>query len=293
MYTSSSSSSSGPIVVAGATGYLGRHLIRALQAREQAFRALARSPLKLQDLNLSPDQLVAAEVTQADSLRGCLDGASVLISTVGITRQKDGLTYQDVDYQANINLLREAQRAGVKHMIYVAALGGEQMRHLKILAAKEAFVDALKASGLAYTIIRPNGFFSDMRDFLDMAKGGRVYLFGTGQFRLNPIHGADLAAFILDRLDQRHTELPVGGPDVFSQVELATLALEAHQKAIRITHLPDWTRRATIWAARTFTSVQTYGPLEFFLSMMAQDLVAPRYGSHHIADFFAQEAQRA
>ena len=51
---------------------------------------------------------------------------------------------------------------------------------------------------MAYQIIRPNGFFSDMKDFLEMANGGRVYLFGNGQYKLNPIHGSDLAEAILD-----------------------------------------------------------------------------------------------
>ena len=74
------------------------------------------------------------------------------------------------------------------------------MRHLKIMEAKEKFVDELKQSGLSYTIIRPNGFFSDMKDFLDMAKGGRVYLFGHGDFKLNPIHGADSAKAIVESI---------------------------------------------------------------------------------------------
>ena len=53
----------------------------------------------------------------------------------------------DVDYQANINLLEEAKRAGVQKFIYISAINGQQMRHLKIMAAKERFVDALKSIG--------------------------------------------------------------------------------------------------------------------------------------------------
>ena len=145
------------ILIAGATGYLGRHLIAELQERQLPFQALARSPQKLEHFQLPPDTLIRAEVTQPESLRGQLKGIDTLISTVGITRQKDGLTYMDVDYQANLNLLEEAKRAGARRFIYISAINGRQMRHLKIMAAKERFVDALMASGLEYQIVRPNG----------------------------------------------------------------------------------------------------------------------------------------
>lgn len=83
-----------------------------------------------------------------------------VITTVGITRQKDGLTYMDVDYGANVNLLREAERAGVSRFIYVSVLNGNNMRHLKICNAKERFVDQLSLSDIDSCVIRPNGFFS-------------------------------------------------------------------------------------------------------------------------------------
>ena len=56
----------------------------------------------------------------------------MVISTVGIIRQKDGLTYMDVDYQANANLIDAAKQNGVEKFIYVSALNGDQLRHLKI-----------------------------------------------------------------------------------------------------------------------------------------------------------------
>ena len=278
------------IILAGATGYLGSFLVSNLQAQERPFRAIARNTKKLKAMGLEERQMIRAEVTQATSLRDKLTGAEVLISTVGITRQKDGLTYMDVDYQANMNLLAEAQRAGVRKFIYISAVNGEQMRHLKIMEAKEKFVDALKASGMDYTIIRPNGFFSDLQDFLDMAKSGRVYLFGDGQFKLNPIHGADLAQVVTDAIKCQEKEIAVGGPDILTQNEIAEMALKASGKPVRILHLPDWIRKGTIKALRTLTSSRTYGPYEFFLSMMAQDNIAPRYGIYRLKTFFQEEA---
>ncbi len=279
------------VLVAGATGYLGGYILKELAARSISFKAIARSPQKLKDLN--PDQIIQAEVTRPETLKGICEGMDVVISTVGITRQKNGLTYMDVDYQANLNLLREAQKAGVKKFIYISAINGDKMRHLKIFQAKEAFVDELKNSGLDYTVMRPNGFFSDMRDFLEMAKRGRVYLFGSGQYRLNPIHGADLAEVVVDAISSPEREMTVGGPDILTQNEIAALALDSWYKDVKITHLPDWTRRLTVSLLRTFTSSKTYGPVEFFMTAMTMNNVAPRYGSHRLFEFFQAETEQA
>lgn len=67
----------------------------------------------------------------------------MVISIVGITRQKDGFTYMDVDYWGNANLLSEAKRSGVKKFIYVSVLNGEKLSNLKICEAKERFVTEL------------------------------------------------------------------------------------------------------------------------------------------------------
>jgi uncharacterized protein YbjT (DUF2867 family) len=198
----------------------------------------------------------------------------------------------DVDYLGNANLIDEAKRAGVRKFLYVSVLNGEKLRHLKICEAKEKLVDDLKASGLDYAVIRPNGFFSDMADFLKMAKGGRVYLFGDGTSELNPIHGEDLAKVVVGAIDSDVEEMDVGGPDILSQNEIAELALKAHSKPVKISHLPDWIRRFVLWFLRTFTSSKTYGPIEFFLTTMAMDMRSPRYGTRTLEAFFGEEAGR-
>ena len=280
------------ILIAGATGYLGSHIVKELQIKGLPFKAMARNERKLQALDLSPNQMVLTEITDPKALTGLLAGVDVIISTVGITRQKDGLTYMDVDYQANKNLLEEAKRAGVKKFMYVSSINGEQMRHLKIMEAKEKFVDELKQSGLDYTIIRPNGFFSDMRDFLEMAKNGKVYLFGHGDYKLNPIHGADLAKAIVAAIPEREKELVIGGPDILTQNEVAELALKTWKRPVKIVHLPDWIRKMSLAILRMFTSSKTYGPFEFFMTMLAQDNIAPRYGVRRLSSYFVREVDQ-
>jgi len=279
------------ILLAGATGYLGSYVLNALIDNQNQVLAIVRNPNKLKNNNENFLEVKQAEVTKPDTLRDICKGIDTVISTVGITRQKDGLTYLDVDYKANMNLLVEAKKAGVKHFVYVSAINGNKYRNLKIFEAKEKFVDALKSSGLNYTIVRPNGFFSDMKDFLQMAKSGRVYLFGSGNQKFNPIHGKDLATFIVDNLEETNKEFTIGGPDVLSLNDISKLALNALNKPIKIIHLPDWMRKLTIWSLRTFTSVKTYGPIEFFLTLMAEDNIAPTYGAHHLKDFYVQEVK--
>lgn len=84
----------------------------------------------------------------------------------------------------------------------------------------------LTMSGLEYCIIRPNGFFSDMTEFYTMAEKGRVYLFGDGEFKANPIHGEDLATVCVDAIDKHDQEIKVGGPETLTHNEIAAIAFE-------------------------------------------------------------------
>ncbi len=279
------------VLVAGASGYLGKYLVKELKKRGFWVRVLIRKESQ-KELFDSADDLFIGQVTNKDSLKGITKNIDWVFSTIGITRQKDGLTYMDVDYQGNSNLLIQAKEDGVESFQYISAINGDKLRHLKIFQAKEKFVDELKSSGINYCIIRPNGFFSDMKDFLDMAKGGRVFLFGDGNFKLNPIHGEDLAKVCVDKMIEGVKEETVGGKDIFTQNELAELALKAWKRQVKITHLPDWMRKFNIWALRTFTSSKTYGPVEFFLTAMADDNIANQYGSNSLKDFFDAEVKK-
>ena len=279
------------VLLAGSTGYLGSYISKALIQENINSKFIARSPKKLKKFESKTVKIIKAEVTNPATLVGVCDGVTTVISTVGITRQKDGLTYMDVDYQANLNLLNEAKKAGVKKFIYVSAINGNKYRNLKIFEAKEKFVDELKNSGLDYTILRPNGFFSDMKDFLNMAKKGKIYLFGNGEQKFNPIHGEDLAILCLQAINSDKNEISVGGPDILTLNEIGEMALDAHHKPIKIYHLPDFTRKFIIWILRKFTSSKTYGPIEFFLTLMAEDNIAPRFGSKRLETFFRENVK--
>ncbi len=278
-------------LVAGATGYLGQYLVKELKSRGFWVRVLIRKRSQ-KELFANVDDYFVGEVTNPDLIKGVAKDVNYIYSTIGITRQKDGLSYMDVDYQGNSNLLHEALKSKVESFQYISAINGDNLKHLKIFEAKEKFVEELKNSGINYCVIRPNGFFSDMKDFLNMAKGGRVFLFGDGKLKLNPIHGEDLAKVCVDKLLEGVKEESVGGIDILTHNELAELALKAWDKPIKIIHLSDWIRRFIIGFVRTFTSSKTYGPIEFFLTAMANNNIAPSYGTHHLEEFFNKEVKR-
>ena len=279
------------VLIAGATGYLGQNLVRELKKRNFWVRVLIRKESQ-KTMFEDVDDYFVGQITDAETIKNVAKDIDFVFTTVGITRQKDGLAYMDVDYQGNANLLYEAKKSKVESFLYVSAINGDKLRHLKIFEAKERFVDELKTSGLNYTIIRPNGFFSDMGDFLDMAKGGNVYLFGHGNFKLNPISGVDLAKVCVDKILSNEKEITAGGQAILTQNELAILALKAWNKKVKITHLPDWIRTFIIWVLRTFTSSKTYGPYEFFLTAMASDNIATQYGKDKLEDFFDNEIEK-
>jgi uncharacterized protein YbjT (DUF2867 family) len=274
------------ILLAGSTGYLGGYIAKELLKKAYPVRAIARNPEKLKQDNIETTEILQAEITQSDSIKDCCKNIDVVISTVGITRQKDGLTYMDVDYQANMNLLQEAKQNGVKKFIYISVLNGENLRHLKICDAKELFVEQLIKSGLEYSIIRPNGFFSDMADFYTMAKKGRVYLFGDGELKTNPIHGEDLAAVCVEAIDKPDQEIKVGGPETLTHNEIAAVAFESLGVAPKVTHIPNWVRVAILKMVRLLSGSKVYGPIEFFMSVMAMNMVAPEYGRHTLKEYF-------
>mgnify|MGYP000055235749 CR=1 FL=1 len=279
------------VLVAGATGYLGQYLVKELKRRNFWVRVLIRNEIQKEQFGIVDDFFVG-QITDPECLKGITQNIDLVFTTIGITRQKDGFSYMDVDYQGNVNLLNESLKDNVKSFQYISAINGAKLRHLKIFEAKEKFVDELKASKIDYSIIRPNGFFSDMRDFLKMAKAGRVYLFGHGNFKLNPIHGEDLAKVCIDNMIQGVKEETVGGTDILSQNELAKMALTAWGNPIKIWHLPDWIRRFAIVFLRTFTSSKTYGPIEFFLTSMAEDNIANTYGSQRLESYFKLETAK-
>lgn len=274
------------VLLAGATGYLGKYVAGELVRQNYVTKVIVRNKEKFIKSCVPVNEIFSAEVNDKGSMKNAFEEIDIVISTVGITRQKDNLTYMDVDYQANKNLLDLAKENGVKKFIYVSVLQGESLRHTAICNAKEKFVDELKNSGIEYCIIRPSGFFSDMTEFYNMAKKGRVYLFGDGQLKSNPIHGEDLATVCVNAINRSKSEINVGGPEVLTQEEIAKIAFDSLRKKNKITYIPDWVRKFALTVGKYMMPKTSYGPFEFFMNVMAIDMVGKPYGRHNLYGYF-------
>lgn len=286
------------ILVAGASGYLGRYVVKALKERGYWVRVLVRNPDSLNrsgshgapPIGAYIDEAVRGEVTTPESIKGACEGIDAVFSSVGITRQKDGLGYEDVDYRGNLNLLREAEAAGTAKFMYVAVYKGKEMPGM-MNYCKERFVERLTQSDLSFVIVRPTGYYSDMEEFLQMALKGRIFLIGDGTRRMNPIHGADLADFCAEGLASDKAELNVGGPRVLAHRDIAGLAFEAAGKPAKLTRIPAWLFKASVSPLK-WLSPRNYGPVEFLYQALTHDLVAPCYGKHDLLSEFKAAVQR-
>jgi uncharacterized protein YbjT (DUF2867 family) len=280
------------ILVAGSTGYLGRYVVAALHARGHMVRALVRDPDRLGATRESVDEVFTGQATDDTTLEGVAEGIDAVISCLGNRTFKRRPTVWEVDRDANLHLVRRAQRAKVSRFVFVSVLGGQEARsRVPQIEAREQVVEALKQGDMPWTIIRPSGFFNDMTEFLDMARKGTVWMIGKGESRFNPIHGADLAEYIVDRLEEQRAqgkEFPVGGPEALSQREVAELAFLALGNPPRIRSTPGW---LVPLVARIILPFNVN--LGSFLAMLGAlsskaDATAPSTGVHRLSDFFRE-----
>ncbi|SDR20570.1 SDR family oxidoreductase [Pseudovibrio sp. Tun.PSC04-5.I4] len=280
------------VVIAGATGYLGSYLVAHYKQLGWAVRALVRNEASARTKGLDATEFFEGEATKPNSMIGLMEDADLVVSALGITRQKDGLTYRDVDYKANKNLLDLAVENSVPQFAYIHVLNATKLRNVQLVRAKQHFVETLQAAPIKSTVISPSGYFSDLEEFLDMAKSGRVYVFGSGEYRINPIHGADLAAACYEIIDAGQAFAEVGGPVKYTHNELAEIAFKSLNKKAKVTHLPNWISVAAQRAFETFTSVKTYGPIQFFLCVMRMDMIGKSYGKMRLEDHFAHVLEK-
>ncbi len=274
------------VLIAGATGYLGRHVVQEFKKQGYWVRVLTRDPQKLEGLDQFIDEAFIGEVTDPGSLQNICKDIDVVFTSIGITKQKDNLTYMDVDYQANLNLLQEARTERVSKFIYVSVFNSGKLKDLKCVQAKSRFEKELKVSGMDYSIVYPNGFFSDMLEYLKMAEHGKGYVFGAGEYQINPIHGRDLAEVCVKAANTKEKEIEVGGPDILTHNEILRIAFDVKGKKTKISRIPLWIIELTKRLLTAVTSVKTYGPIEFFMTVCATNMVAPTYGKYHLRDFF-------
>lgn len=277
------------VVVAGATGYVGRHVVARLDAQGYRVRALVRSREKAE----APGAFGApslrdhvadwrfVDFAAPQTIAGVCEGADRVVSALGVTRQK--ASPWQIDFRGNLLVLADAEKHGLASFAYVNVLHSEVGNSLT-MRSKFAFSQALSRSRVTPQIINPSGYFSDVSEFLRMAQRGMGFTLGDGSVRVNPIHGADLAAFIVERLPGPAGSWDVGGPDVFTYRELEELAFRVAGRTPRILRVGEGVGRGLEWVADR-GSPRLGNLTRFFVESLTLDAVGEQIGQQHLEPF--------
>ncbi|NNE46555.1 MAG: hypothetical protein HKN37_07835 [Rhodothermales bacterium] len=130
-----------------------------------------------------------------------------------------------------------------------------------------------------------------MEEFLSMARSGRVYLFGDGSNRINPIHGVDLAEVCADALESTESQIDVGGPEVLTYRQIAELAFNVLERPEKTTSISKPLVSAMVGALRWLTPATIYGPVQFMASVMTMNVVGELHGQRQLADYFRDRSR--
>jgi uncharacterized protein YbjT (DUF2867 family) len=275
------------VLVAGATGHLGRELVAELRRRGHRTRALVRDAARAP----GADEVAVADAAK-DDLADAVAGVDTVFSALGGSSRVDSgprRSFHELDTLPNLALLRAAEAAGMKRFGYVALLNAPRLRGNAYVDAHEEVVDALRASPLAATIVRANGFFSAYDELLDMARKGRARIVGDPDRLSNPIHDSDLAAACADALDGGADEVEVGGPETMTRREELELVNEAAGRGRTAKRMPTVLTRGGALLLRP-VDPRRAAMLDFVQRICTIDMVGPPHGERRLADYLRERA---
>ena len=176
------------VFVAGATGAVGFEFVGLAKARGYFIHTLSRSPENARKLAGLADRV---DVQDACTGIPSLEGIDVVVSSLGgpvTVNSREKRPYREIDLQGNRRLLDAALAAGVKRFLYVSVHLEAGYRQTAYIQAHEEFVDALRRSGLNYSVIRPTGIFAAFGDFVNLARKGLTTVIGDGRARTKNQH---------------------------------------------------------------------------------------------------------
>ena len=236
------------VLVAGATGYIGRHVVGELLERGHDVTALVRAaprPSPDAEARASKAAFRQCEVTDAEDVARRGFGSDRFDAVISCLASRTGgiRDTQRVDYEANRNLLEAARKAGASRFVLLSAIC-VQNPVLAFQRAKLEFEAELRASPLDWSIVRPTAFFKSLAGQVPRVKAGKPFLiFGPGDGPpCKPIAEADLASYIADCLDHaemRNRILPIGGPGpAVTPRERGELLFELSHMKPKFRHLP-------------------------------------------------------
>jgi len=245
------------ILVAGATGFLGREICRQLTAQGRPTRGLVRpssNPEMVSQLRQWGVELVEGDLKDPESLKPACRGVSTVISTVTATRSRQpDDSIEATDQQGQLNLVDAARDAGVQRYVYIS-LSGQIYSDDPLTRAKRMVEERVRASGMTYTILRPSYF---MEVWLSPPLGfdypnGKATIYGSGEKPISWISLPDVAAFAVHTSNAPAAEnatIELGGPDALSPREVVRIFEEISGRSFEIQTVPEEALRVQKTAA--------------------------------------------
>lgn len=218
------------LLVAGATGTNGRELLRRLDDEGIRMRALVRDPDRAAPLAGERVELVRGDLGDRASLRAAFDGIEQAYIVTAVSR--DTTTWF-------ANFFDAARAAGVRHLVKLSGLGADPGSTSEIIRQHGEADEALAASGLTYTILRPNSFYQNILfQAAPIRETGRFYL-PVGDARQSMVDVRDIAEATVRILtgeghEDRIYELT--GPESLSCFDVAATLSEVLGRAV--TYVP-------------------------------------------------------
>ncbi|WP_298485949.1 NAD(P)H-binding protein [uncultured Maribacter sp.] len=275
------------VLLTGAECFLGGAIVRKLAAQNVPVKVLTRNLVGNHKIPKSNGIVVEKMSDQSNLLVKHLEGINTVISTLSLVREKRRVFDICSDYQANIQLLQEMKKAGIRKFIYVEAPYSYLHKNQRIIEEKNYFLLKLKESKIDYTIISTNGTFCNFNSFLIMANKGRIYLFGKGNEKFNPIDIKDLAGACIDAITIKHNHLCIGGPEILTIKEIANIAFDAYGKHPKIIHIPFCLKKIILWVVHKFNTKNNLPCLNY----MENQVLGIKYGNLRLSSFFKEQAK--
>ncbi|MEJ2182954.1 MAG: complex I NDUFA9 subunit family protein [Nitrospirota bacterium] len=236
------------IFIAGATGFIGTHLLTRLKEKGIEARCLARKPASARKAEELGFETAAGDVMDRESLRGSMRGAEMVVNLVGILQEKDGATYRRIHVEGCGNLLEEAAQAGVKHFFYQSALGADLHSDSPYQKTKALAEEKVKASGIPYTIFRPSLVVGEGDGFtrtlvkLIKSPGPMIPIPGRGEAKFQPLFVEDWGTCFLDIVNNPGAlgkTYELGGPEHLTFNEMVQAVAEAMGVRKDLLHIPS------------------------------------------------------
>jgi len=234
----------GRVFITGGTGFVGRNILRALGDRPT--RILAHNRETAKGLGGANTEVVVGDVTDAASLRGAMDGCEAVIHLVAIISEEGSRTFDQVIRQGTVNVVAEAQRAGMRRFLHMSALGTRDDPRFGYFEAKWQAEQAVQQSGIPWTIFRPSVIFGPGDEFIntlaDLVRSAPVLpVVGSGQSKFQPIAVSEVAAAFVRALKDPGTAYQIyelGGGKTYTYEQMLDVIASRLGRSRRKVHIP-------------------------------------------------------